>query len=394
MSNSQSEPNELFPGKILARRYVIQQFIGRGSLGRTYLACDRDRFNELCVIKEFAPIASICYDLAGSKEQFIREAKILNHLDHPQIPKFFGYFEAERRFCLVQEYIQGQSYGSLLQQRLKQNRVLLEPEIIALSFDLLPVIEYIHEKGVIHRDISPDNIIQPDRQSLPVLIDFGVGKLILDRNREIIGNSKSFVGKVGYAPHEQINLGLSFPSNDLYALGVTAIVLLTGKHPTALLNRKSLGWEWQQYAKVSEPLAQILDRAIALDIKQRYQSASEMDRDLQAKAINVNTVINRVERTSKSQETLILERETSQDLISNPAPTKLPQQQSEVARLDDLFIKRCQQELTYCLGIRAKSIVDRTLATTNFRSPAKFVAALAQNIPDPETAQWFTQRLL
>jgi serine/threonine protein kinase len=389
MSNSQSHLNELLSGKILDRRYVIQQVIGRGSLGRTYLACDRDRFNELCVIKEFAPIASSSYDLAGSKEQFIREAKILNYLEHPQIPKFFGYFEAERRFCLVQEYIQGQSYGSLLQHRLKYDRVVSEPEIIALLINLLPVIEYIHERGVIHRDISPDNIIQTDCQSLPVLIDFGVGKLILDRNREIIGNSKSFVGKVGYAPHEQINLGLSAPSNDLYALGVTTIVLFTGKQPTTLLNRQSLGWKWQQYATVSEPLAQIIDRAIAIDIKQRYQSASEMYSDLQAKAIDVNTVINRVERYAKSQETLILDRNTSPELISTPQ-----QQEPEAQEFDDLFIKRCQQELTYCLGIRAKSIVDRTIATTDFRSPAQLVEALAQNIPDPETANWFKKRLL
>jgi serine/threonine protein kinase len=389
MSNSQSHPNELLPGKILDRRYVIRQVFGRGILGITYLACDIHRFNELCVIKEFAPISSSGYDLAGSKEQFIREAKILNHLDHHQIPKFFGYFEAEGRSCFALEYIKGQSYGNFLQQRLKDERVASEPEIIALLINLLPVIEYIHEKGVIHRDISPDNIIQLDRQSLPVLIDFGVGKLIFDRNREIIGNSKSFVGKVGYAPHEQINLGISAPSNDLYALGVTSIVLLTGKQPTTLLNRKSLGWEWQQYATVSEPLAQVIDRAISLDIKQRYQSASQMYRDLQTKAIDVNTVINRVEKSAKSQETLILNRETSPESISTPQ-----QQKPEAEPLDGSFIKRCQQELTYCLGIRAKSIVEQTIATTNFRSPAQLVEALAQNISDSETANWFKKRLL
>jgi serine/threonine protein kinase len=107
-------------------------------------------------------------------------------------------------------------------------------------------------------------------------------------------------------------------------LGVTTIVLFTGKQPTTLLNRQSLGWKWQQYATVSEPLAQIIDRAIAIDIKQRYQSASEMYSDLQAKAIDVNTVINRVERYAKSQETLILDRNTSQRPSNkNPKPRNL-----------------------------------------------------------------------
>ena len=84
-------------GTIIDNRYLIQEVLGQGGLGRTYLAFDTHRFNEPCVLKEFAPLGSGQYDLEKSRDLFKREAKILHHITHPQIPKFLACFEVVKR---------------------------------------------------------------------------------------------------------------------------------------------------------------------------------------------------------------------------------------------------------------------------------------------------------
>ena len=145
--------------------------------------------------------------------------------------------------------------------------------------------DYIHDLGIVHRDINPDNILQVENSELPVLVDFGVGKLTNLAN-SIYSDSRSrhhpfvvkasYVGKLGYAPREQISMGNCFPASDLYALGVTALVLLTGQEPTTLIDHSSLEWQWQKYVQVSPTFAQIITRMVADKPLERYQSATEL----------------------------------------------------------------------------------------------------------------------
>ena len=286
MSNSMVGREEIPFGTIIDNRYIIQKILGQGGLGRTYLAFDTHRFNEPCVLKEFAPLGSGQYDLEKSRDLFKREAKILHQISHPQIPKFLACFEGQGRLFLVQEYVKGKTFSALLKQRQRQGMTFSEVEVMEWLMNLLPVLDYIHKRGIIHRDISPDNIMQPDGEELPVLIDFGVGKLT---NASYLGEESaassshnsfvgkmSFVGKIGYAPREQISMGRCSPSSDVYSLGVTAIVLLTGREPTLLLDQYSLEWQWRDYARVSQPLGQILDKMIEDRPVKRYQSAREV----------------------------------------------------------------------------------------------------------------------
>ncbi len=163
-------------GTVLQDRYRILSVLGQGGFGRTYLAEDQGRFNELCALKELTPADTGAYALEKSTELFQREAQILYQIQHPQIPQFRATFEYEQRLFLVQDYVEGQNYRTLLDQRRSQGYVFSEAEVKQLLQQLLPVLAYIHSKGIIHRDITPDNIILRARDHLPVLIDFGVVK--------------------------------------------------------------------------------------------------------------------------------------------------------------------------------------------------------------------------
>ncbi|MFB2767958.1 protein kinase [Pelatocladus sp. BLCC-F211] len=279
---------EIPSGTLIDNRYIIQQLLGQGGLGRTYLAFDTRRFNEACVLKEFAPIGTGGGGgLEKCRNLFKREARILHQLEHPQIPRFLACFEGDGRLFLVQEYVNGKTYSALLRDRQRQGQTFTEEEVIQWLRNLLPILEYIHQHHIIHRDISPDNIMLPEGNILPVLIDFGVGKQIADLNEVTNANQATFVGKmslvgkVGYAPREQISLGLCSPSSDLYALGVTAIVLLTGKDPSLLMDQYSLEWKWRFYTYVSDEFAQILDKMLSDTPRYRYQTSQEVLRDLE-----------------------------------------------------------------------------------------------------------------
>ncbi len=301
MSNFNMAKEEIPSGAIIGNRYLIQTILGQGGLGRTYLAFDVHRFNEPCVLKEFAPFGSGQYDLEKSCALFKREAEILHCITHPQIPKFLACFEIQGRLFLVQEFVNGKTYSALLQERQRNNQAFSESEVVRWLIDILPILDYLHERGIIHRDISPDNIMQPEAKELPVLIDFGVGKLTngnllqesgkFGRATHSYVGKMSFVGKIGYAAIEQISMGKSSPSSDLYSLGVTALVLLTGKDPTGLLNQDSLEWEWQKYVKVRDGFAKFISKMTESRPLRRYQSAKEALKDLETHCADLDTLI-------------------------------------------------------------------------------------------------------
>jgi serine/threonine-protein kinase len=269
-------------GTVLQNRYRLLSILGQGGFGRTYLAEDQGRFNELCAIKELIPPQSGNYALEKSKELFQREAQVLYQIQHLQIPQFRATFEQDGRFFIVQDYVDGQTCRALLDQRLTQGYVFPETEVTQLLQQTLPMLSYLHGKGIIHRDIAPDNIILRDRDRLPVLIDFGVVKELATRIQTPGTPPATTVGKVGYAPMEQMQTGRAYPNSDLYALAVTVITLLTGREPQELLDDKTMTWHWQRWAVVSPGLAQILNRMLSHIPSDRYQSAAEVQQALQA----------------------------------------------------------------------------------------------------------------
>jgi serine/threonine-protein kinase len=271
----------------LRDRYVIKKLIGQGGFGKTYLAEDTGKFQQKVAIKEFTPTIKTPDSLRKAEELFQREALMLHQLDHPQIPKFWEIFQENNHLFLVQDYIAGDNYASLLEARRKTEKYFDEGEITQLLQDILPVLSYLHKNGIIHRDISPDNIIRRASDNLPVLIDFGGVKQIAEEivyptptNNQLPDHAGTRLGKIGYAPDEQIRLGIVAPDSDLYALAVTVIVLMTGQRPQQLLDHHTLHWTWHQVLRVSPKLEAILNRMLDSKPADRFASADEILREL------------------------------------------------------------------------------------------------------------------
>jgi serine/threonine protein kinase, bacterial len=274
--------------RIVGDRYRILRDIGHGGFGKTYLAEDINRFNERCVLKELAPIAENQDSLEKAKELFSREAEVLYKLQHPQIPRFREWFiESTRQsMFLVQDYVEGPTYQDILRDRQNQSLTFSEPEVVTLLMQLLPVLSYIHGRGVVHRDLSPDNLICRNRDRLPVLIDFGGVKEVTVsalQGRTPTKESKqnvTLIGKPGYSPEEQMRRGQVTAASDLYALGATALVLLIGKEPAEFYDAFHLKFDWKDKVKVSAGLAAILDKMVAHREADRYGTAEQVLQDL------------------------------------------------------------------------------------------------------------------
>jgi serine/threonine-protein kinase len=267
---------------VLQDRYRLIKILGQGGCGRTYLAEDIGRFNELVALKELIPFQSTPESLAKAKQLFQKEATVLYKIHHPQIPQFRATFEQDGRLFLVQDYIAGKTYWKLLQERQGIGKTLTEVEIIQLLQQILPVLAHLHIRGIIHRDISPDNIIEREVDTKPVLIDFGVVNEIATQIQAINPASVTTVGKLGYAPIEQMQTGKAYASSDLYSLAVSAIVLLTGKQPPELFDNEQFTWTWQKWTKVSPEFASLLDRMLSYKPSDRYQSVAEVAKALQS----------------------------------------------------------------------------------------------------------------
>ena len=278
--------NPIYPGITLNNHYRIVRELGHGGFGRTYLAEDAHRFNEPCVLKEFAPQVQGSYALQKSEELFEREAGVLYKLQHNQIPRFRELFRVsivDRGYLfLVQDYVPGQTYRFLLDARKRQGLRFIEAEINQLLIQILPVLEYIHSLGVLHRDISPDNLILRLSDGMPVLIDFGGVKEVAATVESLFAEANSTpapatrIGKLGYAPVEQMQMGIVYPHSDLYALAATVLVLLTGKEPHQLLDNQTLNWNWRSECSLSPNMALVLDKMLAHNPSQRYSSAREV----------------------------------------------------------------------------------------------------------------------
>jgi serine/threonine protein kinase len=263
---------------LVNNRYQVLRILGSGGFGKTFLAEDTQMpSSKRCLVKQLIPVVNNPQVYQLVQERFQQEAAILEELGdrNPQIPRLYAYFSEGGEFYLVQEYIEGQT----LSEKLKQQGVFHEIIVKEILINILQILEYVHSKGIVHRDIKPDNIILRFSDSKPVLIDFGAVKVTMNTEMSPSGNSSQsiVIGTPGFMPMEQ-TVGRPVFSSDLYSLGLTAIYLLTGKIPQDLPTDPNLGnILWRHFAPYLSPnFANVLDKAIAYHPRDRYLNAREM----------------------------------------------------------------------------------------------------------------------
>ncbi|MEM6254637.1 MAG: serine/threonine-protein kinase [Cyanobacteria bacterium P01_D01_bin.156] len=272
-------------GKPLALRgrFIILRQIGEGGFGKTYLAEDLDNRQKPCVVKQLVYQGQSAYAEQEAQRLFEQEAERLDQLsDHPQIPQLLAYFEDGRYLYLVQEFIEGYD----LQHELMQQGAFSEAKIWEFLQELLPILRFVHEHNVIHRDLKLENIMRSDRKL--ILIDFGVAKFLAETNCQ----GGTVVGTPGYAPPEQMQ-GRVSPASDLFSLGIICFHLLTQQNIYQLFQDHNYTWvnQWQQYLQqpISQKLMRILDRLLTLDERERYITADAVLYDINQNALTAES---------------------------------------------------------------------------------------------------------
>jgi len=215
-------------GKILQQRYRIDKQIGQGGMGSVYVATD-ERFGSVVAIKE-----TLLMDDSYLKA-IEREARLLNSLKHPALPRVSDHFHEDNGQFLVMEYIAGDDLGIMLERGHKPFTI---NEVLKWADQLLDALEYLHNQSipVIHRDIKPQNLKITPRGQI-ILLDFGLAKgNPTDTGHQtaaksIFGYSKS------YASLEQMQGTGTDPRSDIYSLAATLYHLLTGSPPEDALTR-------------------------------------------------------------------------------------------------------------------------------------------------------------
>ena len=270
-------PEQTEPDRLLNNRYRVIEKLGEGGFGLTLLVEDIQMpSHRHCVIKQLKPHTQNPQIDQSVRERFGQEAAVLEKLGegHSQIPKLYGHFEEDGLFFLAQEWIDGET----LSDRVKSVGKMSEKEVKKVLSSLLPVLEYIHSKQIIHRDIKPQNVLVRKCDDEPVLIDFGVVKEAISQAVNTWDSDlTASMGTPQFMSPEQA-AGRPEYSSDLYSLGLTAIYLLTGKWPRELeTDSQTREIVWRNHdVKVSVRFAAILDKAIRFHPLSRFVTAQEM----------------------------------------------------------------------------------------------------------------------
>lgn len=274
---------------MLGSRYKILQPLCEGGFGATYIAEDT-KYPDCpqCVVKKLHSDAEDSEFMAIARRMFIKEAQTLGKLgQHSQIPHLLAYFEEDGEFYLVQQYIRGET----LTQELTPGRLWSEEEVIDLLQDLLQILDFVHQNGVIHRDIKPDNLIRRTLDSKLVLVDFGTVKEVMLTQYKGISSTVS-IGTQGYMPNEQARGKPRFAS-DIYAAGMVAIQALTGVFPLDLPENQQGEIIWQDRVECSPLLREIISKMVRYHFQDRYHSAKEILTNLE---IAKNHAVNGLEQ--------------------------------------------------------------------------------------------------
>ena len=265
---------------VLQKRYRIVRQLGRGGMGAVYEAVDQ-RLSSIVAIKETLMTS------ADARRAFEREASLLANLRHRSLPSVTDHFvEGEGQF-LVMQFIPGEDLAQLLELR---QRAFPPADVVRWAEEILGALDYLHSHNppILHRDIKPANLKLTHEGEL-FLIDFGLSKGAAGQ-MQTLQTSRSVKGyTAAYAPLEQIHGGGTHPGSDLYSVGATLYHLLTNVPPVDAPTRFNALDDLQAdpmlpadriNSQVPPALAQVLTQAMAMNRRNRPDSASAMRRML------------------------------------------------------------------------------------------------------------------
>ncbi len=260
-------------------RYLINEVLATRLWGRTYLAHDLRRPSQSeCIIHHFKQIPEIPNYAALVRSLFAKEAAMLEVFGmHEQIPQLLACFEDEDGFYVVQEFVEGRS----LSQELTPDVPWSDQQVVTLLREVLEPLSFIHDRGGLHGNIKPDNILRRKNGQL-VLIDFGSMPQIQRECLFAYGleGDLTHLSEPGYQPVEQLQ-GLPCAASDVYAVGMIAAQALTGKHPTQFqIDPQSGEVLWLSHYEeavtvINRGLVGVVNGMVQGDVSRRFGSARE-----------------------------------------------------------------------------------------------------------------------
>ncbi len=268
-------------------RYEIKERIGMGGMARVFKAVDTtlDRTVAIKVLHEHLA------DDPSFKQRFEREAKFIGSFNHPNIVQIYDYSvieQGETTLCyMVMPFIPGKTLKSVLEEMAQQGRTLPHERILQIMLNIAAALGYAHERGMIHRDVKPANILFNERDEA-VLADFGIARLAAGSQ---LTQESVTIGTPAYMSPEQASGGEVDLRTDLYSLGVILYEMLAGRPPFADDGSLSILIKHinEPVPRVSEfmhmenaQLDAVIFKALAKFPENRYQTAQAFAEDLQA----------------------------------------------------------------------------------------------------------------
>ncbi len=258
-------------------RYRIEKPVASGGMGAVYRAIDT-RFNRPCAVKEMLDEFQSDTERTQAVEWFGREATMLLDLNHPCIPRVRDFFVESGKHYLVMDFIEGRTLGDILEKEgnvmgVNGARGVTEARARSWGQQICSVLWYLHRQAppIIFRDLKPSNIMVTERDEVK-LIDFGIARTFQAQRQSTI------IMTIGYAPPEQLH-GMPEPRSDIYALGATLHRILT--HHDAANNKPSI-FSFPPVRTlrpdISMALEQVIMKALAPAIEQRWINANEMEK--------------------------------------------------------------------------------------------------------------------
>jgi len=310
-------------------RYVLDKKLAQGGMAEVFLArqLGPGGSEKPCVVKRMLPHLS--EDMTFI-EMFLDEAKLAARLSHPGIAQIIDFGRENDTFFLALEYVAGQNLKQVLEARMARGRPVPLPVAARLVSLVAQALDYAHhaidEKGqpldLIHRDVSPQNVMVAANGEVK-LIDFGIAKAKTDSHRTVAGTLK---GKYAYMSPEQLRTSKIDQRTDIYALGLVLYELITGHPavpPNENMNALLMAAAQRKYAPIDQyrpetplPLRRVLDKALALEPKDRFQKARDMSSALEEYLSNAGIKV----RSSDLAALVVDQAAITTDPIARSAP--------------------------------------------------------------------------